>query len=138
MICVMCGNKETGASNKKYCDDCRKIRDRQIRNNWKSKNKEKTKAYMKEYMAQYRSVRKKDAGPSICKRCGSEFVKTSSRQKYCPKCGIDMRLNKTIVKKVNKRISPLSVVERQARSHGMSYGNYVAMMYDRTNMVRTT
>lgn len=65
----------------------------------------------------------------LCRLCGNEFQTTHNSKMYCSdRCYRDAqnkaKREKTKKKKVNLSLRELTV---EARKHGMSYGQYVAM-----------
>ena len=76
--------------------------------------------------------------PIKCKWCGKEFVPASCKNVFCSKeCGylhkkeVDKNRRKKVKEKKKSNQELIIDVAREAKAHGMSYGQYVAMMYSR-------
>ncbi len=74
----------------------------------------------------------------ICELCGEEFTitQTFSRAKRCPKCAIVIRNGRIEAYEEKKRIhkkhvgvSKLDTLAREAKSYGLSYGQYVTLKW---------
>ena len=76
----------------------------------------------------------------ICERCGMEYEPTGKNQKYCSSCKNAAKkeqaclhkkeMNEKKRRRRSRNASTLSVSEvaKEARKHGMEYGDYVAWM----------
>ena len=66
----------------------------------------------------------------FCKNpnCGIEFMGTRTQQYCCPDCRVPTYIPKRKNKK--KKSCTLDEIERQAKELGISYGKYVAMLYE--------
>ena len=72
----------------------------------------------------------------ICKnpKCGKEFWGTKTQQYCCLECRPPRYISKRMAKENNKKPCTLEEVIKQAKEHGMSYGQYVAMLYKEERM----
>lgn len=72
-----------------------------------------------------------------CDLCGRDFIVNQkfSRAKRCPECAISIRQggeqegfrHRTIIGRREKRVSKLDTLAMEARTYGLSYGQYVAL-----------
>ena len=67
--------------------------------------------------------------------CGIEFTGTRTQQYCCPGCRIPTYIPKKSKYKP-KRTCDLDEVVRQAKLNGMSYGKYVAMLYETERKIK--
>lgn len=66
----------------------------------------------------------------ICKQCGKEFVRMSSRQIYCSaECRLAKRPFKYIEPKKTNTVAEIAV---KAKAEGLSYGQYVSKYMNRS------
>ena len=66
----------------------------------------------------------------VCKICGNDFISTCHNKAYCSEdCMIHGRRNLERLRKMKRKKQSNSVVDIaiEARKHGMSYGQYVAL-----------
>lgn len=64
--------------------------------------------------------------------CGKEFWGTRTQQYCCPECRVPRYIPK---RKPNpKKVCTLDEIVKKAKEHGMSYGQYVAMLYKEERM----
>lgn len=68
-----------------------------------------------------------------CDLCGRSYVKKSGHSKYCPDCRLEVNGKKReeVPKKPQQPKTPLWKVVAEAKAHGMSYGQYVALQTSR-------
>ncbi len=113
--CIDCGALITGKADKRRCDSCRRTHELARGKEWQKNHREQVRKYQNE-----RNAAKRAAAPlPRCKKCGEEFERTASAQKYCPKCQ-----SKKIMKsfRPRKRNTSLAQDNQTAREHGLSYG----------------
>ena len=74
--------------------------------------------------------------PVECKWCGKEFLPSSYKNVFCSKeCvylhkkAVEKSRPKKVKEKKKSNQELIIDVAREAKAHGMSYGQYVAMMY---------
>lgn len=64
-----------------------------------------------------------------CLLCNELFSRTANGQKYCPKCKkTKLKAIKPNTIKSKKECKDITSLAVEARAHGMSYGQYVAMI----------
>lgn len=123
-ICIVCGMPipSTRRKNALTCSKaCAYEKDAQRGQKYREAHREELRQKCKEY---YNASKEKKAfPPPKCKKCGSEYRKTSSAQRYCPKCRQE-RVLKSF--KPPKRNISLSKAVLIAQDHGLSYGQAVA------------
>lgn len=122
-ICVICGKPIPSTRHKltNTCSrECAYKRDLERGRKYKETHKEELAQKAREYQKKYR----KNKPPVVlnCKKCGVGFVRKSSRQVYCEKCGC----RGTAMLGKNRRFTKLAIANATARAHGLSYGKAVA------------
>ena len=122
--CVICGKEFMPKTSRSVCcsDECRKSRDSQTSMAWQREHKKPKKEF-----------------EFICLACGKKFVTNKPNQKTCSaecKSIYSKSIhNKPVEKEKVERRKPKSNYEEivdiaiEARKHGMSYGQYVAMLH---------
>ena len=65
-------------------------------------------------------------------KCGKEFLGTRNQQYCCPECRVPRYIPKRNANP--KKVCTLEEVIKQAKEHGMSYGQYVAILYKEERM----
>ena len=116
--CKYCGKlfERTHASQKYCSSECAT-----------NANRERTRMYHKEHY-------KPKEREKVCPYCGKTFLQTGGFRKYCSKecsSAISERTSPTVKepkKRTRKKTNSLREMAREARKHGMTYGQYVAQM----------
>ena len=115
-VCKMCGRimrlSTKAGPVPDLCDECKRHKKRA-----KAKEeRKKMKAQAKEQTA-------------ICSLCGREYIIDSTHTDRCPDCRFSIRERAPKARIVRaKKMGRLTIVLKNAKEHGMSYGKYVALM----------
>jgi predicted nucleic acid-binding Zn ribbon protein len=124
--CKYCGKPfERTHASQKYCStECSTIA-----------NRERTNKNRKKYQ-------KSKETEKVCPYCGKTFIQVGSFRKYCSQeCSDAMNKDRTKPadvepkKKRRKKPTSLRVIAKEARKHGMTYGQYVAQMEIRKGVI---